>query len=63
DGIGRWSLRDIEYFLDIGMEPDGDFSGGAMAPVIEDNTSQLTSADRLAIATYLQALPPLPDEE
>lgn len=63
DGIGRWSLRDIEYFLDIGMEPDGDFSGGAMAPVIEDNTSQLTNADRLAIATYLQALPPLPDEE
>lgn len=63
DGIGRWSLRDIEYFLDIGMEPDGDFTGGAMAPVIEDNTSQLTRADRLAIATYLKALAPLPNEE
>lgn len=63
DGIGRWSARDIEYYLDIGMEPDGDFSGGAMAPVIEDNTSQLTKSDRLAIAAYLQALPPLADQE
>jgi mono/diheme cytochrome c family protein len=63
DGIGRWSLRDIEYFLEAGMEPDGDFSGGAMAPVIEDNTSMLTPDDRRAIATYLQALPPLADED
>lgn len=63
DGIGRWSLRDIEYYLDIGMEPDGDFVGGAMAPVVEDNTSRLTSEDRHAIATYLRALPPLPDED
>ncbi|MGB5347778.1 MAG: cytochrome c [Woeseia sp.] len=63
DGIGRWSMRDIDYFLEIGMEPDGDFTGGAMAPVIEDNTSRLTAEDRLAIATYLKALPPLPDDE
>lgn len=63
DGIGRWSLRDIEYYLEIGMEPDGDFSGGAMSPVIEDNTSKLTAEDRRAIATYLKALPPLPDED
>jgi mono/diheme cytochrome c family protein len=56
DGIGGWSLRDIEYFLDIGMLPDGDFAGGAMSPVIEDNTSHLTRDDRLAIATYLKSL-------
>ena len=58
DGIGRWSISDIEYFLDIGMLPDGDFSGSSMGDVIEDNTSKLTPADRKAIATYLKALPP-----
>ncbi len=63
DGIGRWSASDIEYFLDIGMLPDGDFTGSSMAAVIEDNTSHLTREDRLAIAAYLMALPPLPDRE
>jgi mono/diheme cytochrome c family protein len=55
-GIARWSLADIEYFLDLGMLPDGDFAGGSMGDVIEDNTSHLTRADRLAIATYLKSL-------
>lgn len=58
NGIGRWSLSDIEYYLDVGMLPDGDFAGGAMGDVIEDNTSHLTREDRLAIATYLKSLPP-----
>jgi mono/diheme cytochrome c family protein len=58
DGIGRWSVSDIEYFLDIGMLPDGDFSGSSMGAVIEDNTSKLTREDRLAIAAYLKAVPP-----
>jgi mono/diheme cytochrome c family protein len=58
DGIGRWSIRDIEYFLDIGMLPDGDFSGGSMGAVIEDNTSRLTQEDRQAIAVYLKSVPP-----
>lgn len=56
EGIGSWSLSDIEYFLDIGMLPDGDFTGGSMAEVIDDNTSHLTREDRLAIATYLKSL-------
>jgi len=58
DGIGRWSVRDIEYFLDIGMLPDGDFAGSSMGAVIEDNTSKLTREDRLAIAVYLKTVPP-----
>ena len=58
DGIGRWSVRDIEYFLDIGMLPDGDFAGSLMGAVIEDNTSKLTREDRLAIAVYLKTAPP-----
>lgn len=57
DGIGRWSKSDIEYFLDIGMLPDGDFAGSSMVDVIEDNTSMLTRADRLAIAAYLKTVP------
>lgn len=57
DGIGRWSTSDIEYFLDIGMLPDGDFAGSSMGDVIEDNTSKLTRADRLAIAAYLKSVP------
>ena len=59
DGIGRWSASDIDYFLDIGMEPDGDFAGSSMVAVIEDNTSHLTRDDRLAIAAYLLSLPPI----
>jgi mono/diheme cytochrome c family protein len=55
-GIGRWSLKDLEYFLDIGMLPDGDFTGGSMSAVIDDNTSQLAREDRLAIATYLKSV-------
>lgn len=60
DGIGDWSVSDIELFLEIGMLPDGDFAGAGMGQVIDDNTSQLTPADRHAIAVYLKALPPLP---
>ena len=58
DGIGRWSASDIEYFLDIGMLPDGDFTGSSMVAVIDDNTSKLTADDRSAIAEYLKSLPP-----
>lgn len=53
DGIADWTRSDLESFLEIGMLPDGDFSGGAMSEVIDDNTSQLTAEDRAAIVTYL----------
>ena len=56
NGIGRWSASDIDYFLETGMLPDGDFTGGSMGAVIEDNTSHLTREDRLAIAAYLRSL-------
>ncbi len=58
-GIGRWTIDDIVLFLELGMLPDGDFAGSSMSAVIDDNTSQLTAADRRAIAIYLQSLPPL----
>ena len=56
DGIGRWSATELEFFLEIGMLPDGDFTGGAMSPVIDDNTSRLTPEDRRAIVAYLETL-------
>ena len=62
DGIGKWSASDIEYFLDLGMLPDGDFAGSSMSSVIDDNTSKLTRDDRLAIAEYLRSLTALGDE-
>jgi mono/diheme cytochrome c family protein len=55
-GLAAWDLSDIEFFLELGMTPDGDFAGGDMAAVIEDNTSQLTVEDRRAIALYLKSL-------
>lgn len=55
-GIGKWSTGDIEYFLDVGMEPSGDFTGGIMADVVDDSTRYLTAADRHAIAVYLKSM-------
>lgn len=63
DGIGEWSLSDIEYFLDSGMLPDGDFAGSLMGEVIENCTSHLTDGDRHAIAIYLKSLSPDPTRE
>jgi mono/diheme cytochrome c family protein len=60
DGIGEWSLSDLETFLELGMFPDGDFAGAGMGQVIDENTALLTPEDRRAIATYLRSLPPRP---
>lgn len=58
DGIGKWRISDMEYFLDIGMLPDGDFVGSLMGAVIDHSTSKLTKEDRVAIATYLKSIVP-----
>lgn len=58
-GISRWSEKDIAEFLGSGMTPEGDFTGGLMGDVIEQSTKYLTAEDRLAMAAYLKALPPV----
>lgn len=58
-GIGDWSREDIVTYLQMGMDPAGDFAGGAMAEVVENTTSRLTPDDRQAIALYLSTLPPV----
>ena len=52
-----WSQKDIASFLGDGMNPAGDYAGSGMAEVIR-NTSELSAADREAIAAYIVSLPP-----
>ncbi len=51
-----WSVADIAGTLENGMTPDSDRVGGSMVEVVR-NTSQLTAADRTAIAVYIKSLP------
>lgn len=55
-GLGSWSDKDIAEFLKSGMTPEFDSAGGSMAAVIR-NTSQLSDADRTAMAVYIKSLP------
>ena len=57
-GLSDWNAKDIDYFLETGMTPDGDTAGGPMARVVK-NTSQLSTEDRQAIAEYVKSLPPV----
>jgi mono/diheme cytochrome c family protein len=57
-GLSEWSDKDIAYFLETGQTPEGDSAGGSMTRVI-DNLSQLSAADRQAMAVYLKSLPPV----
>jgi mono/diheme cytochrome c family protein len=56
--IGKWSARNIAYYLESGFTPDFDTVGGSMVAV-QENLAMLTDADREAIATYLKALQPV----
>jgi mono/diheme cytochrome c family protein len=61
-GIGKWSADEIADYLGTGSKPDGDVAGGLMAEVIDGTLAgykDLTKADRLAIAQYLKAIPPV----
>lgn len=55
--FAKWSVGDVETFLESGMAPDGDFVGSTMAEVVNNTTSKLTKADRRAMAVYLKDLP------
>lgn len=53
-----WTATDIAEALETGMTADADRVGGSMVEVVR-STSQLTAADREAIATYIKSLPPV----
>lgn len=57
-GLSGWSDKDIAYFLESGMTPEGDSAGGSMTRVIE-NTAKLSDEDRMAMAVYLKSLAPV----
>ncbi|HEU4660995.1 MAG TPA: cytochrome c [Pseudolabrys sp.] len=56
-----WSVSDIAETLKSGFTPDADSVGGSMVEVVE-NTSKLTDADRMAMATYIKSLPAVEGE-
>lgn len=53
--LGEWTVSDLSFYLEIGMTPEGDFSGSHMVQVIEHSTSHLSVSDRNAIASYLKS--------
>lgn len=53
--LSEWTVEDIAEYLSSGFTPDYDVAGGLMGEVI-DNTRQLSSKDRKAIAEYLKAI-------
>ena len=59
-GIGKWDSDDLEYFLETGELPDGDYTGSLMAEVVDNTTGRLKAEDRRAMARYLLSLPALP---
>jgi mono/diheme cytochrome c family protein len=59
DGIGDWSKSDLVFAFQTSILPDGDVFGGAMAEVVDDGLSHLSTRDLEAIAEYLLTVEPL----
>jgi mono/diheme cytochrome c family protein len=59
DGIEGWSAKDLSFFLEQGLSPDGASVGNEMADVVA-NTAKLKPEDRAAMAAYIKSLPPRP---
>lgn len=57
-GIGFWSANSIANYLKTGISPINKKAGGDMEEVVA-NTSQLSDADRLAMAYYLKKVAPV----
>jgi mono/diheme cytochrome c family protein len=53
-----WSVSEIVDTLTTGTTPDADRVGGSMVEVVR-TTSQLSAADRSAMATYIKSMPPV----
>ena len=58
-GVGKWNNGDFELLFTIGMLPDTDFVGGAMAESISHTTSKMTKQDRQAMIKYLNQVNPI----
>jgi len=58
-GIGDWSAADLAWYLETGIEPDGDSAQGLMSELIEHGYAHMPRADLEAMATYVLSLPPI----
>jgi mono/diheme cytochrome c family protein len=56
-GLGRWSDADVVWYLQMGLDPDGDDAQGLMREVIEHGYQHVPRADLEAIVTYLRTVP------
>jgi len=61
-GIGRWTQDELLDFLKEGALPDGDYTGGLMAEVVDNGLKRLSAEDAAALATYIASLPPIHHE-
>lgn len=61
-GIGRWSVPDLVWYLEMGIKPDGDDTQGLMSEVIEHGYTNLPASDLEAIAIYLRSIPVIENE-
>jgi mono/diheme cytochrome c family protein len=60
--LKSWKASDIAEMLSSGFTPDADRVGGSMVEVVR-SMSQVTAADRQAIAAYIKSLPPVESKE
>lgn len=61
-GIGRWTRTDLVWYLQTGLQPDGDHAEGLMAELIEHGFQHVPRADLEAIADSLDSVPPVEHE-
>ncbi len=59
-GLGRWSPADVATYLRAGRNAHSN-AAGPMGEVVAYQTSLMSDADLMAIATYLKSLPPSPE--
>jgi len=60
--LKKWDDKELGYFLQTALTPDGDVAAETMGEVIRNTTSQLTPQDLAALIAYLRSLPAIADE-
>jgi mono/diheme cytochrome c family protein len=58
-GIGNWDKSGLGWFLQSGQTPEGDYTAGLMAEVINQGYQYLSRDDLQAMAEYIFDLPPI----
>ena len=58
-GIGSWTKSDLLAFVQDGSLPNGDYTGGIMAEIVENSLSHLNITDVEALVEYIATIPPI----